>query len=57
VTRLRPSADTAAVDEEMSVGHWEVFILNSIALLIFPSIGAGLELSHRNSDCGSGGDP
>jgi uncharacterized integral membrane protein (TIGR00698 family) len=34
-----------AGDEEMAVSLGTVFILNSIALLIFPSIGAGLDLS------------
>jgi len=34
-----------ASDEEMAVSLGTVFILNSIALFIFPSIGAGLHLS------------
>src|SRR5215475_5717783 len=34
-----------ATDEEMAVSLATVFILNSIALFIFPSIGAGLHLS------------
>ena len=34
-----------ASDEEMAVSLGTVFILNSIALFIFPSIGAGLDLS------------
>lgn len=36
---------TDASDEEMSVSLGTVFVLNSIALLIFPSIGAALKLS------------
>src|SRR4030095_15188432 len=34
-----------ASDEEMAVALGTVFILNSIALFIFPSIGAALQLS------------
>ncbi len=36
---------TEASDEEMAVALGTVFVLNSVALLIFPSIGAGLGLS------------
>jgi uncharacterized integral membrane protein (TIGR00698 family) len=36
---------TQASDEEMAVALGTVFVLNSFALLIFPSIGAGLKLS------------
>jgi uncharacterized integral membrane protein (TIGR00698 family) len=38
---------TDATDEEMSVSLGTVFILNSIALLIFPLIGWGLHLSQQ----------
>lgn len=36
---------TQASDEEMAVALGTVFVLNSVALLIFPSIGLGLKLS------------
>jgi uncharacterized integral membrane protein (TIGR00698 family) len=36
---------TQASDEEMAVALGTVFVLNSVALLIFPSIGAGLKLN------------
>lgn len=38
---------TDATDEEMSVSLGTVFILNSVALLIFPLIGRGLHLSQQ----------
>jgi len=34
-----------ASDEEMAVSLGTVFVLNSVALLIFPAIGAGLKLT------------
>jgi uncharacterized integral membrane protein (TIGR00698 family) len=36
---------TQATDEEMAVALGTVFVLNSVALLIFPAIGAALKLS------------
>jgi uncharacterized integral membrane protein (TIGR00698 family) len=36
---------TQASDEEMAISLGTVFVLNSVALLIFPSIGAGLKLT------------
>ena len=36
---------TQASDEEMAVSLGTVFVLNSVALLIFPAIGAGLKLT------------
>jgi len=36
---------THATDDEMAVSLGTVFVLNSVALLIFPAIGAGLRLS------------
>ena len=36
---------TQASDEEMAVALGTVFVLNSVALLIFPSIGTGLKLT------------
>ena len=36
---------TQASDEEMAVALGTVFVLNSVALLIFPAIGAGLKLT------------
>jgi len=36
---------TQASDEEMAISLGTVFVLNSVALLIFPAIGAGLKLS------------
>jgi uncharacterized integral membrane protein (TIGR00698 family) len=38
---------TEATDEEMSVSLGTIFILNSIALLVFPVIGWGLHLSQQ----------
>ncbi len=38
---------TEATDEEMSVSLGTIFILNSIALLVFPLIGWGLHLSQQ----------
>ena len=36
---------TQASDEEMAVALGTIFVLNSVALLIFPAIGAGLKLT------------
>jgi len=36
---------TQASDEEMAVSLGTVFVLNSVALLVFPSIGSGLKLT------------
>src|SRR5262249_28850393 len=38
---------TQASDEEMAVSLGTVFVLNSVALLIFPAIGAALKLTQR----------
>ena len=36
---------TGASDEEMAVSLGTVFVLNSVALLMFPAIGVGVKLS------------